>query len=141
MRLLFKISYMINFHEIKTGDLVGAEYKGQVKEGEVMHLNGEEKQVCIDTGDQEFWYEAEHVFPIPLSNEKLLALNFNKETLDDGSVKYYKDAFRLVIKSENDFSYIEMWYREDRRVHPDVHYIHQLQHHFLQMTKVPLVAD
>jgi hypothetical protein len=132
---------MINFHEINIGDLVLSEYGGQIKEGEVINLNGDEKQVCVESGDQEFWFEAEHVFPIPLSDEQMLSLNFSKEIHEDGSVKYFKDSFRLVIKADHDFSSLEMWYREDKRVHPDVHYVHQLQNQFLQMTKVPLTKD
>lgn len=132
---------MINFHELNIGDLVQAEYGGQKKEGEVINLNGDEKQVCIESGDQEFWFEAEHVFPIPLSDEQLLALNFSKEIHEDGSVKFLRDSFRLVIPVDNDFSTLEMWYREDKRVHPNVHYVHQLQNQYLQMTKVPLTKD
>lgn len=132
---------MINFHELNIGDLVQAEYGGQIKEGEVINLNGDEKQVCIESGDQEFWFEAEHVFPIPLSDEQLLALNFSKEIHEDGSVKFLRDSFRLVIPVDNDFSTLEMWYREDKRVHPNVHYVHQLQNQYLQMTKVPLTKD
>ena len=132
---------MINYHEINIGDLVNAEYGGQMKEGEVINLNGDEKQVCVESGDQEFWFEAEHVFPIPLSDEQMLALNFSKESQEDGSVKFSKESFRLIIKADHDFSFLEMWYREDMRVHPDVHYVHQLQNHYLQMTKVPLTKD
>lgn len=132
---------MINYYEIKLGDLVQAEYGGQMKEGEVIDLNGDEKQICIESGEQEFWFEAEHVFPIPLSDEQMLGLNFGKEIHEDGSVKYFRDSFRLVIKADHDFSSLEMWYREDRRVHPDVQYVHQLQNQFLQMTKVPLTKD
>ena len=59
----------------------------------------------------------------------------------DGSVKYKKDAFRLVIPAKDDFSHIDMWYREDRRHNPDVHYVHQLQNAHLQMTKMHLTSE
>ncbi len=132
---------MIKFNEIKVGDYVIGEYEGQMWEGEVTHLNGDEKQVCVDTGVQEFYFEPEHLFPIPITDEALLNLNFTRDEMTDGSVKYKKGSFRLLAPGKNDFSSFEMWYREDKRHHPDVHYIHQLQNFYLQMTKIHLTKE
>lgn len=132
---------MIKFSEIKVGDYVVVDYEGQRWDGQVTRLNGDEKQVCVETDVQEFWYDTAHLYPIPISDEKLLDLNFTREDLADGSVKYKKGSFRLMIPRKDDFSSLEMWYREDRRHHPDVHYIHQLQNHYLQMTKIHLTRE
>ena len=129
---------MIKFNELKIGDYVIAEYEGTKWEGEVVRLNHDEKQVCVETEVQEFWYEPEHLYPIEISNESLLKLNFSKEVMPDGVVKYKKGSFRLVIPKETDFSSMEIWYREDHRDNPNAHYIHQLQNQYLQMTKVHL---
>lgn len=132
---------MIKFSEIKVGDYVMAEYDGQLRHGEVNRLNGDEKQVCVETDVQEFWYETEHLFPIAITDEQMMKLNFTKEAMTDGSVKYKKGSFRLVILKKDDFSTVEMWWREDRRQHPNVHYIHQLQNHYYDMTKVHLTKE
>jgi len=132
---------MIKFNDIKVGDLVVAEYEGKIWEGEVTGLNGDEKQVCVDTGVQEFWFDIEHLRPIPINDESLASLGFAKESLPDGSVKYKKESFRILLHKANDFSHFDMWYREDKRHHPDVHYIHQLQNHYLDMTKVHLTKE
>ena len=132
---------MIKFSELKVGDYVIAEFEGSRREGEVVRLNGDEKQVCVETEVQEFWYEEEDLYPIPMSDDSLKKLNFAKETMPDGVVKYKKGSFRLVIPKEGDFSVVEMWYREDRRDHPNVHYIHQLQNQYYQMTKVHLTDE
>lgn len=132
---------MIIFSELQAGDYVIAEYEGTLSEGEVMNLNHDEKQVCVQTEVQDFWYDAENLYPIILNDEQLMRLNFAKEAMEDGRIKYKKGSFRLVIPSEGDFSNIEMWYREDRRRHPNVHYIHQLQNQYLQMTKVHLTKQ
>ena len=132
---------MIKFSELKMGGYVMAEYEGQLRRGEVTRLNNDEKQVCVETDVQEFWYETEHLLPITITDEELLKLNFSKEALPDGTVKYKKGSFRLVIPRKDDFSTLEMWYREDRRQHPNVHYIHQLQNHYYQMTKVHLTNE
>ena len=132
---------MIKFNEIKTGDLVRATYEGKTWEGEVTHLNGDEKQVCVETEVQEFWFDADHLDPIPIDNESLTKLGFTSEVLVDGAVKYKKGSFRLLIEQEGDFSKLDIWYREDKRHHPDIHFIHQLQNHYLDMTKVHLTKE
>ncbi|RFM27721.1 hypothetical protein [Deminuibacter soli] len=132
---------MIRIQELKAGDFVLAEYEGQQRMGEVTRVDGDQKQVAVETDVQEFWYEPQHLYPIPLSDESLRSLNFEKEEKEDGSVKYKKGSFRLLIAKKDDFSAIEIWYREDKRYQPNVHYIHQLQNHYLQMTKIHLTRD
>ncbi len=132
---------MIHFHELKLGDYVIAEFEGKKSDGEVTRLNHDEKQICVETDVQEFWYEQDQLYPMPITDESLQKLNFVKEKMPDGSVKYKKGSFRIVIPRENDFASLEMWYREDKRHHPDVHYIHQLQNHYLQMTKIHLTNE
>ena len=132
---------MIKFNEIKLGDLLIGEYEGQKWEGEVVRLNGDEKQVCLATDVQDFWFETDDLYPIPLSDEALLKINFKREDLPDGSVKYKKGAFRMLIPKPDDFSHMDIWYRDDKRRNPEIHYLHQLQNHYLQMTKVHLTSE
>jgi len=131
---------MIKFNEIKVGDLVRAEYDGQLKEGEVTDLNHDEKQVCVEDDVQDFWYETSQLQPIPLDEASLFKLGFQKHENADGSVKYMKGAFRVHIFSPNNFDEFEMWYREDRRhIHGPIP-VHIFQNHYLQMTKVHLTT-
>lgn len=132
---------MIPFNEIKVGDYVYAEYEGQQRMGMVTRINRDEKQVGVETDVQEFFYSIDHLFPVPLSDESLSTLRFQRERAEDGRIKYRKGAFRIVTPSAGDFSTIEMWYREDRRHHPNVHFIHQLQNHYHDMTKVHLTDE
>ena len=41
---------MIKFQEIKNGDYVLAEQDGVTWQGEVVNLNRDEKEVCVDNG-------------------------------------------------------------------------------------------
>ncbi|WP_438945304.1 hypothetical protein [Sediminibacterium sp.] len=132
---------MIKFNDIKIGDYMMGEFEGKMWEGEVTRLNGDEKQVCLLTSVQEFWFSTDHLHPIPLDENALLNLNFSRQAGEDGSVKYSKGAFRLVTPKAGDFSSIEMWYREDRRHHPNVHYVHQLQNQYSDMVKIHLTRD
>ncbi|TDH29040.1 hypothetical protein EXU57_02910 [Segetibacter sp. 3557_3] len=129
---------MIKFNELKIGDLVIADFDGQKWEGEVVRLNGDEKQVCVRTEVQEFWFEREQLFPITLDEAQLFKLGFQKQENEDGSIKYSKGAFRVLLHSANDFSNFEMWYREDRRHISAPIFVHEFQNKYLQMTKVQL---
>lgn len=129
---------MIKFNELKVGDLVMAEYDGRQWEGEIVRLNNDEKQVCVRTDVQDFWFEKEQLYPIPLDEGQLFKLGFQKEENPNGSVKYSKGAFRVLIYQSNDFSNFEMWYREDRRHISERIYVHDFQNKYLQMTKVHL---
>ena len=128
---------MIKFHEVKVGDYLIADNDGDNRRGEVTNLNGDEKQVCVDTG-QEFWYETSQLIAIPLNEEELMSLKFHKQVNDDGTVKYLKGAFRILIPKETDFSRMEIWYRDETRHILQPINVHNLQNHFYEMTKVHL---
>lgn len=129
---------MIKFHEIKAGDFVIANNDGDLQQGEVMAINSNEKQICVNNGVQEFWYELDQLSPIALNDEQLIKLKFTRQQNDDGTVKYMKGAFRMLLPIAGDFSKFEIWYRDEKRhiLHPI--FVHQLQNHFLDMTKVHL---
>ena len=129
---------MIKFSEIKPGDIVMAEFEDQKWVGVVKELNREDKEICVETDVQQFWFTPEHLFPIPLNEEQLLNLGFEKLENGDGSVKYLKGAFRILLPKKGDFSNIEMWWREDRREFHHPMHVHDLQNHYYQMTKVEL---
>ena len=69
---------MIKFNEIKVGDYLIADNDGDKKQGEVTGLNNNEKQVCVDTGAQDFWYETDQLSAIPLDEDQLMKLKFHK---------------------------------------------------------------
>jgi len=132
---------MIKFHEIKVGDIVQAEYEGLRSEGEVTELNHEDKEVCVETEVQEFWFTPDHLFPIPLDEKQLMKFHFEKQENGADGMKYMKGPFRILIPPKGNFSTFEMWYREDRRhmAHPVM--VHELQNLYKEMTKVDLTRD
>ena len=69
---------MIKFQELKPGDIIMAEFEGQRWEGVVKELNKEDKEVCVETSVQEFWFTPEHLFAIPLTEPQLMKLGFVK---------------------------------------------------------------
>jgi len=132
---------MIKFSDLKQGDYVLAESDGQAWQGEVTDFNHDEKEVAVNNGVQEFWFKGEDLYPIPLDESRLLKMNFRKQVNEDGSVKYMKDAFRILIPEADNFSRFEIWYRDETRQILQPLYLHQLQNHYLEMTKVHLTSE
>jgi hypothetical protein len=132
---------MIKFHELKQGDIVWADYEGQRAEGEVIELNAEDREVCVQTEVQNFWYTPDQLYPIPLDDDQLRKFHFEQQDLPGGGVKYLKGPFRILLTGPGKFSSFEMWYREDRRHMAKSLYVHELQNHYYEMTKVHLVRE
>lgn len=125
--------------ELKTGDWVLLNDNGVEREGTVLRVSHEDNKVCVDNGIQEFWYELQDIQPLPLNEQQLLNLGFEKLESDNG-VKYGKGAFRVHVPSETDFSSVEAWYREDKRFFDHPITVSHLQNIHLDMTKVQLEA-
>ncbi len=128
---------MIKSGDLKQGNLVYINHDNEQKVGTVVKVSNEEKQALVNNSVQEFWYDLEEINPIPLDENQLLNLGFTKEEAN-GSIKYKRDSFRLVIPREGDFSSVEMWWREDRRHFDFPIGVHDLQNLYLDMTKVTL---
>lgn len=132
---------MIKMQELKTGYIVLADFDGIKSEGIVKSMNNEEKQVCVQTEVQDFNFKPDQLFPIPLNEEQLMKLHFEKQENEDGSVKYLRGPFRIFLPVKGDFSRLEVYYREDRRHLTHSINVHELQNHYLQMTKVNLTRS
>jgi hypothetical protein len=132
---------MIKFQELKQGDYVMAQYEDRIVQGEVIELQHDQKMACINDGVQDFWFDGAHLQPIPLDENQLTKLAFSKQQNDDGSVKYSKGAFRISIPEANNFSKFEVWYREEKRHINQPIALHELQNHYLSMTKVHLTDE
>ena len=133
---------MIKISDLKEGDFVLVNNEGSIMEGEVTAVDKIQKMAQISTGENsEFWYEAEALTAIPLSDAALKKINFRREDQPDGSVKYLKGAFRVQLEKTDDFSTVNFWYREDKRHVNQSIALHQLQNYYLDMTKVHLTAE
>lgn len=129
---------MIKFQDIKVGDYLMADNDGDSVQGEVVNLNGDEKQVCVNNGTQDFWFETTQLNAIPLDDKQLKNLKFTNQDNEDGTVKYMKGAFRIMLTAKDNFSTMEIWYRDEKRHILQPLAVHQLQNHYYEMTKVHL---
>lgn len=128
---------MIKISELKAGDIVLIMEEGAEREGVVTEVQRDQNLVCVNNGVQEFWYSPAEILSIPLNEEQLLKLGFQRQDTDDG-VKYLKGPFRILLHEDGNFSNLEIWYREDRRHFNTPLTVHELQNRYLDMTKVPL---
>ncbi len=132
---------MIHFHDLKAGDYVLAKSDGEEWAGEVTDFNYDEKEIAVFNGVQDFWFSQEELYPLPLDEKQLLKLNFEKHVNEDGSVKYMKGAFRIQTPKQDEFSHFEIWYRDEKRIMTQPISVHELQNHYLGMTKVHLTDE
>jgi hypothetical protein len=129
---------MVKISDLKAGDIVRVLFEGEEREGVVTDTNREDNMACVDNGVQEFWYAPEDLSPLPLTEERLMnTLGFEKEVNSEG-VKYKRGPFRVLVHDPGNYTDLEIWYREDHRRFHHPLYVHELQNHYLQMTKVPL---
>lgn len=129
---------MVKITELREGDVVKILEEGLEREGTVVSISREENMACVDNGIQEFWYAPEDIVPVPMTEERLInILGFEREETPEGT-KYKKGAFRVLVHDPGNFTNIEVWYREDHRHFDHPLYLHQLQNHHYDMTKVPL---
>lgn len=125
--------------DLKPGDRVKIDDEGVERNGIVSRISIEEQEVCIHNGIQEFWYQLNQVKGVPLSEEQLFSLGFEKKETEKGA-KYGKEAFRVLAPAVDDFSSVEVWYRDDHRHFNHPLMVHELQNLHLDMTKMTLEA-
>ena len=129
---------MVKITELKEGDVVKVIDSGDERIGTVVEISRDENMANINNGVQEFWYNQEDIIPVPLTEEQLIhTLGFEKEEAEDG-IKYKKGPFRVVVHDPGNYTNLDVWYREDHRHFNHPLYVHELQNHYLQMTKVYL---
>lgn len=129
---------MIKISDLKEGDVVKVIDEGVERDGIVTDVDKEENQAQVDNGIQEFWYNPDQIIPVPMTEDRLInILGFEKEETPDG-VKFKKGPFRLVVHDPGNYTNLDIWYREDHRHFNHALYLHELQNHHLDMTKVQL---
>jgi hypothetical protein len=133
---------MINLQDVKAGDSVLVQYEGNTVEGQVLEVNREDKQVCVLTGEQEFWYDLQDLYPIPLNEDQLLRLKFKKdESLSaNGSGQIYvRGPFSVKLHTLDDgMPATRLDYRDEHREIKGSITVNQLQNHYKAMTNFHL---
>ena len=94
---------MIPIHELKQGDYVITDFEGVKRAGAVMRTNPDEKQALVETEVQEFWYEVDQLFGIPLDEALRMGSTYPAQVMklsDRGKIEEGLKA-NLTIFSED----------------------------------------
>jgi hypothetical protein len=130
---------MINLHDVKAGDTVLVEFEGNTVEGQVLEVNREDKQVCVQTGEQEFWYDLDALYAIPLNEDQLLKLKFRKEDSAGNARVYVRGPFSVKLYESGDgHPATRLDYRDEHREIKESITVNQLQNHYHEMTNFHL---
>ncbi|MCU0388753.1 MAG: hypothetical protein MUE71_09115 [Chitinophagaceae bacterium] len=130
---------MINFDQLRQGNRVMVENEGVWMPGVVTRINADDGgQIEVETGVQKQWYEIEEVESIPLSEEQLLDMGFEKEVMESGNIKFKHGPFRVLISPKAQFTDFLMWYREEKCHITYPMTVHQFQNRYEEMVKVPV---
>jgi hypothetical protein len=131
---------MLHLHDLKIGDRVMADFEDKKYKGTVEEISFEKVCVMLDDNDQQNWYEPAQLEPIPLTPEGLASFGFVKSLepeLDGNGQAWVRGPFILsyVEKGNNQHIILDYLSEQPREI-KDGLYVHQLQHHYHEMTKV-----
>lgn len=133
---------MIPFDQIKPGDWVRVNNEGRTEDGEVSHVNRDEGQIGVRlNSEMVVYFDPVDVTGIPLDDEQLNKLRFEREVTPEGFIKYKHGPFRLLIERPADFTHCKMWYRDEKRQINYPLFVHQLQNHYREMVNVELTES
>jgi hypothetical protein len=130
---------MINLGALKPGNRVMVENEGAWMPGTVTGVNADDGgQIEVETGVQQQWYEIEEVAAIPLSDDQMTLLGFEKEVMESGNIKYKHGPFRVLVSPKAQFTDFLMWYREEKCHITYSMTVHQFQNRYEEMVKIPI---
>jgi hypothetical protein len=133
---------MIRLQDVKTGDTVLVSYEGNLIEGKVLEVNHEDKQVCVLTHEQqEFWYDLDSLYPIPLDETQLLRLKFQKDetqSSNGSTAVYVRGPFSVRLYKQDGQDITRLDYRDEHREIKGQLTVNQLQNHYHGMTNFHL---
>jgi hypothetical protein len=129
---------MLKLNEVREGDIVLADFEGQKRVGDVLEVSRGDKKARIAHGENQFWYDLQHIFAVPLEPEILHELGFRRTSSEDDVVVFERGPFSMrFVRTAND-RYSELHYRDETRHVHHMDYLHQLQHHYRAMTNFEL---
>lgn len=129
---------MMKLTDVKAGDIVIADFEGQKRVGDVLEISRGDKKALVAHGENEFWYDMSHIYAVPLEHEILTELGFKKSNGQEGGLSYERGPFVLqyIVTHEEPLNLLH--YRDETRYVHNMHYLHQLQHHYRAMTNFEL---
>jgi hypothetical protein len=130
---------MIKLQDLKEGDIVMVDFEGEMKTGDITEISTGDHKARVAYGENEFWYEAQDLHPVPVDDAHLAELGFKK--VSDGSADgtlYERGPFSLQFIQKGPDKHSLLHYRDETRHIHKLEHLHQLQHHYKGMTNFHL---
>ena len=130
---------MLKLTELKEGDIVMVDFEGQMRVGDIMEISFGDKKARVAHGENDFWYDFDHILAVPFDEPHLVELGFRKvEGVNRDGDLYERGPFSVqVVRNGQDRHYLLHYRDETRHIH-DLKYLHQFQHHYKGMTNFEL---
>lgn len=122
---------MLKYNECKEGDIVLADFEGQMNVGEVLEVNRGNRKARVAQGETEYWYDLHDIHAVPLEEGVLAGLGFTRT--GDGTL-FERGPFSLRLYPEGGAWQGQLMYRDETRQVHDLKYLHELQNHYRAMT-------
>jgi hypothetical protein len=125
---------MLKLTELKAGDIVLADFEGQMRVGDVLDVSWGDKKALIAHNESEFWYEINNIYAVPLDHDILTELGFSRANGNTTGTVYQRGPFTLEIVDNGQDNHSLLHYRDETRHVHGLKYLHQLQKHYKGMT-------
>lgn len=129
---------MLKLSEVKAGDIVIADFEGQHRIGDVLEVSRGDKKARIAHDENEFWYDLNNIYAVPLDDSILTELGFSRLNGNTDGVIYERGPFSLQFVQRGEDRHSLLHYRDETRHVHDLAYLHQLQNHYKGMTNFEL---
>ncbi|MCW3463740.1 hypothetical protein [Chitinophaga nivalis] len=131
---------MISLHELQSGDTVITRYGDVEKKGKILQVDREDKKVLVLTDENEFWYDLDNLYPIYLTGDTLLQLQFHVDAAHSSNADklYVRGPFSVRLYPEGHKPAISLHYRDETRDLNTPITLNELQNHYHAMTNFHL---
>ena len=129
---------MLKLTELKSGDIVLADFEGQLRVGDVLDVSYGDKKALVAHDESEFWYDLNNIYAVPLEDGILSELGFAKSNGNPNASVYQRGPFTLEWVNNGEDAHSLLHYRDETRHVHNLKYLHELQNHYKGMTNFEL---
>ncbi len=125
---------MLKLNELKSGDIVLADFEGQKRIGDVLEVSRGDHKALVAHEETEYWYDLNNIYAVPLDDEILADLGFTKSEGGGDGTLFVRGPFTLQYVTNGPDKHCLLHYRDETRHVHNLTYLHELQNHYKGMT-------
>jgi hypothetical protein len=125
---------MLKLNELKSGDIVLADFEGQKRVGDVMEVSWGDRKARVAHDETEYWYDLNDIYAVPLDQGILAELGFTENQGGGDGTVYQRGPFSVQFVQNGPDRHSLLHYRDETRHVHNLNYLHELQNHYKGMT-------